>query len=107
MIIGIFGEHEFKFVQSSDITYRTNQAHIKSERQAMLYTVEAFYNTTGLLAFEERLPEGYDEVLRVIMGWAAEQQGWEGYDLSRYQLEILETILGKSIHDPAYFSNQL
>ena len=68
----------------------------------MIYTVEAFDNGTGFLVFEEKLPEGYDETLKKVMGWTADQQGWEGYDLTRSQLEALEKILGKSIYDPAY-----
>ncbi len=68
----------------------------------MIYSVEAFDKRTGFLVFEEKVPEGYDGVLKEIMGWVADQQGWEGYDLTRSQLEALETILGKNIYDPAY-----
>jgi len=97
----MFGEHKLNSVQLACITRcKQTKFTLNLGRRAMLYTVEAFYNNTGLLAFEERVPEGYDEVLRGIMGWATDQQGWEGYDLTRYQLESLETILGKSIYDP-------
>lgn len=68
----------------------------------MIYIIEAFEKKTGVLAFEERLPEGHDEHLKKIMGWANEQQGWEGYDLTNSQLNELEGILGKRIYNPDY-----
>lgn len=66
------------------------------------HSIEAFDKKTELLAFEEELPSGYDEQLKEIMGWASDQQGWEGYNLTRAQLSALEEILDKSIYDPAY-----
>ncbi|MEO6677329.1 MAG: hypothetical protein ABIO21_08135 [Pseudomonas sp.] len=68
----------------------------------MFYVIEAFDKETELLAFEEELPNGYDEQLKAIMGWTSDQQGWEGYNLTRAQLSALEEILGKKIYDPAY-----
>ncbi|UZE13284.1 hypothetical protein [Pseudomonas sp. B21-053] len=68
----------------------------------MIYRVEAFDIQTEFLAFEEDLPSGCDEQLKVIMGWTSDQQGWEGYDLTRTQLSALEEILGKEIYDPAF-----
>lgn len=52
--------------------------------------------------FEEKLPNGYDEQLKAIMGWTVDQQGGEGYNLTTEQLDALEEILGKKIYDPAY-----
>lgn len=68
----------------------------------MIYLIEAFDKNTELLAFEEQLPNGYDEDLKTIMGWTADQKGWEGYNLTREQLGALEDILGKKIYDPGY-----
>ncbi|MCD9118280.1 hypothetical protein SAMN04488697_10290 [Pseudomonas sp. 43mfcvi1.1] len=68
----------------------------------MIYIVEAFDKKTGFFAFEEKIPEGHDEDLKEIMGWTSEQQGWEGYDLTRSQLDALEVILGRNIYDPIY-----
>jgi hypothetical protein len=68
----------------------------------VIYSVEAFDKETGFLVFEEKVPEGYDRALKEIMGWTADQQGWEGYDLTRSQLKALEKILGKGVYDPAY-----
>ncbi|TVT80621.1 hypothetical protein [Pseudomonas sp. H3(2019)] len=68
----------------------------------MIYLVEAFDKVTELLVFEEELPKGCDEQLRAIMGWTTDQQGWEGYDLSKSQLSAIEEMLGKQIYDSAY-----
>lgn len=68
----------------------------------MIYIVEAFDKESGFLVFEETIPEGHDESLKEIMGWTSEPQGWEGYDLTKSQLEVLETILGKKVYDPVY-----
>ncbi|CAI8735815.1 Phage protein [Pseudomonas sp. IT-P253] len=68
----------------------------------MIYVIEAFDKKTELLAFEEELPNGQDEKLKAIMGWTADQQGWEGYNLTTEQLGALEEILGKKVYDPAY-----
>ncbi|WP_409319122.1 hypothetical protein [Pseudomonas sp. KCJK9016] len=72
-------------------------------RHAQLkYIIEAFDKKTELFVFEEQLPEGCDEKIAAIMGWTAEQQGWEGYDLTSDQLAALEKLLGKKVSDPAY-----
>lgn len=68
----------------------------------MIYVIEAFDKKTELLAFEEELPNGYDKELKAIMGWTADQQGWEGYNLTTEQLDALEEILGKKIYNPAF-----
>ncbi|WP_339430895.1 MULTISPECIES: DUF7683 domain-containing protein [unclassified Pseudomonas] len=68
----------------------------------MIYLIEAFYEESGFLAFEEELPTGSDKAIKTIMGWTVEQQGWEGYDLSHEQLGALEKLLGKEIYNPAY-----
>ena len=68
----------------------------------MIYVIEVFDKETELLVFEEELPSGYDQEIKVIMRWTAEQQGWEGYNLTNEQLDALEGILGKKIYDPAY-----
>ncbi|NUU35054.1 hypothetical protein [Pseudomonas sp. C2B4] len=68
----------------------------------MIYVIEAFYRDNELLAFEEELPAGKDQEVKRIMGWTAEQQGWEGYNLTNEQLGALENLLGKKIYDPAY-----
>lgn len=68
----------------------------------IFYVIEAFDKETEFLAFEEELPHGYDEQIKVIMGWTTDQQGWEGYNLSRSQLSALEKILGKTIYDTTY-----
>jgi hypothetical protein len=68
----------------------------------VIYSVEAFDKRTEILVFGEKVPEGYDRVLKEIMGWTFDQQGWEGYDLTRSQLQALEKILGKDIYNPAY-----
>lgn len=68
----------------------------------MIYLIEAFDKESGFLAFEEELPSGSDQAIKTIMGWTAEQQGWEGYDLSHEQLGALEKLLGKEIYNPAY-----
>ncbi len=68
----------------------------------IFYVIEAFDKETELLVFEEELPSGYDEQLKEIMGWTSDQQGWEGYNLTRAQLSALEEILGKNIYDPVY-----
>ncbi|WP_095193257.1 hypothetical protein [Pseudomonas sp. Irchel 3A7] len=68
----------------------------------MVYVIEAFYRDNELLAFEEELPTGNVQEIKRIMAWTAEQQGWEGYDLTNEQLEALENLLGKKIDDPAY-----
>ncbi|MGW8465090.1 DUF7683 domain-containing protein [Pseudomonas sp. CLCA07] len=68
----------------------------------MIYVIEAFDKKTEFIAFEEELPSGYEKELKEIMGWTADQQGWEGYNLTTEQLGALEGILGKKIYDPAY-----
>jgi hypothetical protein len=68
----------------------------------MIYVIEAFYRDNELLAFEEELPAGKDQDVKRIMGWTADQQGWEGYNLTIEQLGALENLLGKKIYDPAY-----
>ncbi|MHC8385852.1 DUF7683 domain-containing protein [Pseudomonas sp. LB3P14] len=68
----------------------------------MIYVIEAFDKKTELLAFEEELPNGYDKELKAIMGWTADQQGWEGYNLTTEQLDALEEILGKKIYNSAF-----
>ena len=68
----------------------------------IFYLIEAFDKETELLAFEEQVPNGFDEQVKRIMGWTADQQGWEGYDLTRTQLSALEEIMEKNIYDPAY-----
>jgi|GEM_PF-903238 len=68
----------------------------------IFYVIEAFDKETEFLAFEEELPNGYDEQLKAIMGWTSSQQGWEGHNLTRAQLSALEEILGKDIYDSAY-----
>ncbi|EJM48384.1 MULTISPECIES: DUF7683 domain-containing protein [unclassified Pseudomonas] len=67
----------------------------------MIYIIEAFDRESEFLVFEEKLPNGCDQELKTIMGWTSDQQGWEGYDLTSEQLEALERILGKKIHNPA------
>ncbi|MCS3836656.1 hypothetical protein HNR03_001236 [Pseudomonas sp. JAI111] len=68
----------------------------------MIYVIEAFDKKTELLAFEEELPNGYEKELKAIMGWKADQQGWEGYNLTNEQLNSLEEILGKKIYNPSF-----
>jgi len=68
----------------------------------MIYIIEAFDKQNGFLAFEEALPSGLDQEVKMIMGWEEEQQGWEGYDLSPNQIEALEKLLGKKIYDPDF-----
>lgn len=68
----------------------------------MIYLIEAFYEESGFLAFEEELPTGSDQAIKTIMGWTVEQQGWEGYDLSHEQLGALQKLLRKEIYHPAY-----
>ncbi|CAI9005208.1 hypothetical protein [Pseudomonas sp. fls2-241-R2A-110] len=68
----------------------------------MIYVIEAFDKKTELLAFEEELPNGYEKELKAIMGWTADQQGWEGYNLTTEQLNSLEEILGKKIYNPSF-----
>lgn len=67
----------------------------------MIYIIEAFDRVSEFLVFEEQLPKEYDQELKAIMGWTSDQQGREGYDLTSEQLEALEGILGKKIHNPA------
>ncbi|WP_434561200.1 hypothetical protein J3P80_01525 [Pseudomonas sp. D2-30] len=64
----------------------------------MIYMIEAFDRKTGFLDFEEKIPEGQEERTKQIMGWANEQEGWEGYNLTRAQLSKFEEILGKEIY---------
>ncbi len=68
----------------------------------MIYVIEAFHKHNELLAFEVELPTGYDQEIKNIMGWTAEQEGWEGYDLTDEQLRALEALLGKNVYDAAY-----
>lgn len=68
----------------------------------MKYLVEAFDKKTELLAFDVELPANCAERLKHIMGWTAEQQGWEGYDLSPAQLAALEEIAGKKFDESMY-----
>ncbi|WP_433739084.1 DUF7683 domain-containing protein [Pseudomonas putida] len=68
----------------------------------MIYVIEAFDKQSELLVFEEVLPNGHDQELKEIMGWTDIQQGWEGYNLTAKQLEALEGVLGKQIHNSAY-----
>jgi len=68
----------------------------------MKYMIEAFDKRSGFLEFEEELPSGLDEAIKKIMGWTTDQQGWEGYDLSRAQIEALEKLLSKKISDPVF-----
>jgi hypothetical protein len=42
----------------------------------MIYVIEAFDKTTDLLVFEEKIPCGHDEKIKLIMGWTEEQ--WVG-----------------------------
>ncbi|MBK5300316.1 hypothetical protein EI534_20720 [Pseudomonas frederiksbergensis] len=69
----------------------------------MIYRVEAFDIETEFLAFEEDLPDGSDDQLKVIMGWTSDQQGWEGYNLSQLQLSAIEGLIGKPIHDSNHY----
>ncbi|MCU1759899.1 hypothetical protein NTD84_09235 [Pseudomonas sp. 14P_8.1_Bac3] len=55
-----------------------------------------------MLAFEVKLPAGQDQEIKNLMGWTAEQQGWEGYNLTDEQLRALEALLGKKVYDAAY-----
>jgi hypothetical protein len=64
----------------------------------MIYMIEAFDKETGFLKFEEKIPEGQTERTKLIMGWTSEQEGWEGYNLTRSQLNEFEEILGKEIY---------
>jgi hypothetical protein len=41
----------------------------------MIYIIEAFDKTTDLLVFEEKLPCGHDEKIKLIMGWTEETMG--------------------------------
>jgi len=66
----------------------------------MIYIIEVFDKETGFLKFEEKIPEGQAERTKLIMGWANEQEGWEGYNLTRSQLTEFEEILGKEIYHP-------
>ncbi|WDR35281.1 hypothetical protein NN484_22715 [Pseudomonas serboccidentalis] len=68
----------------------------------MIYLIEAFDKDSGFMASEEKLPNASDQSIKTIMGWTAEQEGWEGYDLSHEQLGALEKLLGKGIYNPAY-----
>ncbi|WP_329959901.1 DUF7683 domain-containing protein [Pseudomonas sp. MM213] len=71
----------------------------------MIYVIEAFHKHNELLAFEVELPAGCDQEIKNIMGWTAEQQGWEGYDLTDEQLGALEALLGKKcMTQPTYFN---
>lgn len=69
----------------------------------MIYIIEAFDKTTDLLVFEEKLPCGHDEKIKLIMDWTEEQWGWEGYDLEVHQFEALEKLLAKKVHDHQCF----
>lgn len=68
----------------------------------MNYVIEAFDKKTEMLVFEEAIPSGCDEKIKAIMGWTEEQQGWEGYDLTKDQFDSLEALLGKKIFNTAY-----
>ena len=72
----------------------------------MKYMIEAFDKRSGFLEFEEELPSGLDEAIKKIMGWTTDQQGSEGYDLSRGQIEALEKLMEKKIYD-SFFKFQL
>jgi hypothetical protein len=69
----------------------------------LIYRVEAFDIKTEFLTFEEDLPDGSGEQLKVIMGWTTFQQGWEGYDLTPLQLSAIEKLIGKPIHDSNHY----
>ena len=61
----------------------------------MIYLIEAFYEESGFLAFEEELPTGSDKAIKAIMGWTVEQQGWEGYDSRTNSLEPWKNYWGR------------
>ncbi|WP_340051416.1 DUF7683 domain-containing protein [Pseudomonas proteolytica] len=69
----------------------------------MRYLIEAFDNVTDLQVFVIELPHGCEDKLKTIMQWSEEQHGWEGYNLTPYQLTAIESLAGRAIEPPAHF----